>query len=134
MFELSFSEILVIALVAIIFVGPKELPTVIRALSGVWRAASRLWGEMRGALNDAVEQSGLKEQFTETRKEIEQEANYIIDQNGNRQRVYNLSDIYPEFAVEEQKKELLPASDAPLPISSPAVAETPPAIGEATKP
>ncbi len=66
MFDLGWSELLVIAVVALIAIGPKELPGVLRMV-GQWmgklrRMASDFQGQFQEAMREA-EVEGLKKQF-----------------------------------------------------------------------
>jgi sec-independent protein translocase protein TatB len=53
---LSFGELLVIALIAVVAVGPKELP-------GLLRTLGRIFGRLRRALDDVRRDTGLEEVF-----------------------------------------------------------------------
>jgi sec-independent protein translocase protein TatB len=66
MFDIGWSELLVIGIVALIAIGPKELPTVLRT-AGHWmgklrRMASEFQGQFQEALREA-EIADLKKQF-----------------------------------------------------------------------
>jgi sec-independent protein translocase protein TatB len=61
MFGIDSPELLVIAVVALIFIGPKELPAMLRTI-GRWVATARnLAGEFRGHVDDMVKQADLDE-------------------------------------------------------------------------
>jgi sec-independent protein translocase protein TatB len=69
MFDIGWSELVVIGVVALIAIGPKELPGVLRAL-GQWmgkvrRMASEFQDQFREAMREA-EVADLKRQFDET--------------------------------------------------------------------
>jgi sec-independent protein translocase protein TatB len=71
MFDIGWSEFLVIGVVALIAIGPKELPGVLRMV-GQWigkarRMASEFQGQFQEALREA-EMSDLKDSFDEVRK------------------------------------------------------------------
>ena len=55
MFNLGFSEMIVLAVVALIFIGPKQLPEIARVVG-------RLLNELKRATGDITE--GIKEQET----------------------------------------------------------------------
>lgn len=61
MFDLSFAEVLLVIVVAVIFIGPKELPVVIRAVAKAMRGIRALAGEIRAAFDDLGRESGLKD-------------------------------------------------------------------------
>jgi sec-independent protein translocase protein TatB len=61
MFGIDSPELLVIAIVALIFIGPKELPGMLRTV-GRWVATARnLASEFRGHVDDMVKQADLDE-------------------------------------------------------------------------
>ncbi|HUN98781.1 MAG TPA: Sec-independent protein translocase protein TatB [Bradyrhizobium sp.] len=71
MFDIGWSELALIAVVALVAIGPKELPSVLRTL-GQWagkvrRMASEFQGQFQEAMREA-EMADLKESFDEVRK------------------------------------------------------------------
>jgi Tat protein translocase TatB subunit len=65
MFDLSIGEIALIAVVALVFIGPKELPVVMRAISrGLKQLKGMAW-ELRRAFDDMAKDSGVKEMVDE---------------------------------------------------------------------
>jgi sec-independent protein translocase protein TatB len=71
MFDIGWSELLVIAVVALIAIGPKELPGVLRMV-GQWmgkarRMAAEFQGQFQEALREA-EMADLKKSFDEVRE------------------------------------------------------------------
>ena len=61
MFGIDSPELLVIAVIALLLIGPKELPTMLRTM-GRWVATARnLAGEFRGHVDDMVKQADLDE-------------------------------------------------------------------------
>lgn len=87
MFDLSFSELLLIALLAVLLIGPRELPAVLRAAGRGWRSLRGIGGEFRQIL----EESG---------REIMEEAprqagstGFIRDDQGRLQQVYDISEF-----------------------------------------
>ncbi len=65
MFDLSFAEIAIILLVAVIFIGPKDVPVVIRAVSRFVRTVKGWGREIRAAFDDMAKESGLKDMADE---------------------------------------------------------------------
>src|SRR6266850_6882972 len=69
MFDISWGELLLIGVVALLVIGPKELPTVLRTV-GQWmtkirRMASEFQGQFQEAMREA-EMADLKKQFDDT--------------------------------------------------------------------
>lgn len=61
MFDIGWTEILVIAVVAIIVVGPKDLPRMLRSLGRYAGQLRRTAGEFRAQFDDAIRESELDE-------------------------------------------------------------------------
>jgi sec-independent protein translocase protein TatB len=61
MFGLGWAEIMVVGVVALIVIGPKELPVVFRKVGQFVGKAKAMAREFTTAMNDAADESGLKE-------------------------------------------------------------------------
>lgn len=61
MFDIGWTEILVIAVVAIIVVGPKDLPRMLRSLGRYAGQLKRTAGEFRSQFDEAIRESELDE-------------------------------------------------------------------------
>ncbi|GBF25827.1 sec-independent protein translocase protein TatB [bacterium MnTg02] len=61
MFDIGWSELLIIAAVAIIFVGPKDLPRMLRTVGQTVGKFKRMAGEFRTQFDDALRDSELQE-------------------------------------------------------------------------
>jgi Tat protein translocase TatB subunit len=92
MFDLSFAEVMLVVVVAVIFIGPKELPTVIRAMARAMHSIRSLMNEIRGAFDSLAEESGLKE----TAEGIEREVRMIEGDDGKMYESFDTSDLMIE--------------------------------------
>lgn len=100
MFDLSLAEMALIVAVAVVAIGPKELPVVIRAVGrgiGQLRAMAH---ELKEAFTGLAEESGLKD----AADEIEREARYIEGDDGQRYRSYDV----PDFLTRDRPVKLSP--------------------------
>lgn len=61
MFDLGWSELLIIGIVALIVVGPKDLPVLFRRAGQMMGRVRAMAGEFSRAMNDAADQSGMRE-------------------------------------------------------------------------
>ena len=59
MFEISWSELLILAIVTLIFVGPKELPVFLRTLGRYAGSIKRQASEFRSQFDDAMREAEL---------------------------------------------------------------------------
>ncbi|HEU0083323.1 MAG TPA: Sec-independent protein translocase protein TatB [Bradyrhizobium sp.] len=70
MFDIGWSELVVIAVVALIAIGPKELPGVLRMVGGWMGKARRMASEFQGQFQEAMreaEMAELKKTFDEVK-------------------------------------------------------------------
>ena len=70
MFDIGWSELVVIAVVALIAIGPKELPGVLRMVGQWMGKARRMAGEFQGQFQEAMreaEMADLKKHSTRSR-------------------------------------------------------------------
>lgn len=71
MFDIGWSEFLLIGVVALIVIGPKELPTVLRTFGQWVRKARKMASEFQGQFQEALreaEMTDLKQSFDEVRE------------------------------------------------------------------
>ncbi|MFY0691968.1 MAG: twin-arginine translocase subunit TatB [Paracoccaceae bacterium] len=61
MFDIGWTELLVIGLVALIVVGPKDLPGMFRTLGQFTGKARRMAREFQRSMEDAADEAGVKE-------------------------------------------------------------------------
>ncbi len=85
MFDVGFTELLLIAVVTLIFVGPKDLPKVARYIISFVRELKGVAAKVREQVDEVVEQSGVNEIKTATRT--------IIDLEGKPQIAYDLEEL-----------------------------------------
>jgi len=79
MFELDWGKLVVIGIVALIVIGPKELPTVLRTLGQYMAKIRRMASEFQGQFQDALreaEVSDLKKQAEEMHASVSDITNF----------------------------------------------------------
>jgi len=119
-FGFGYTEMFVIAVVAIIVIGPKDLPRVLRAFGKTVAKMRGMAREFQGHLDSAMKETG----FDEVKKEF-----------NNIKNSANVIEPVKKTVADEAKKQEddfkklfgeVPSTDAPKPASSTsAVAETP---------
>ncbi len=67
MFDLSFAELALIIIVAVVFIGPKDLPVVLRALSKAMRSIRRFGQELKCEFDKLSEEAGVEDIRREVR-------------------------------------------------------------------
>jgi sec-independent protein translocase protein TatB len=61
MFDFAWSEIAVIGVVALVLIGPKDMPVAIRAVSGVVKKARRMAAEFQTHVDDMLKEADMSE-------------------------------------------------------------------------
>jgi sec-independent protein translocase protein TatB len=107
MFDLSFSELLLVAAVGLLVIGPKDLPKVILTVKKSIAKIKNIARDFTSSLTDIDEISDLKEEV----RKINNEMRTIIDLNGNEQETYDLSDVMPQINDNKAKKDESSESD-----------------------
>lgn len=79
MFDFSFGEMLVVALVALVVLGPERLPRAAR-FAGLWvRKARAQWHAVKNELEQELANEDLRRSLDETRKALEQSRGEALD-------------------------------------------------------
>jgi sec-independent protein translocase protein TatB len=68
MFDISWSELLIIGIVALVVIGPKDLPKVLRALGQMITKVRAMAGEFQGQFQEAMREAELSELKKEAEK------------------------------------------------------------------
>ncbi len=78
MFDLGWTELLVLGAVAIIVVGPKDLPKLMRSIGQISRQVKRMAGDFRSALDEA----GRSEEIASIKKDFSSITDFDVDPTG----------------------------------------------------
>jgi sec-independent protein translocase protein TatB len=85
MFGIAWPELLLIGVVAVIVIGPKDLPPLLRQAGKFARTARQMWDEMRGHFDELSNHVDLEESQQEADK-LQKKVNapYLKDQSGDK--------------------------------------------------
>lgn len=61
MFDIGWSELLIVGVVAVVAIGPKELPNTMRSLGRGVNKIRRMAGEFQGQFNQALKEANLED-------------------------------------------------------------------------
>ncbi len=99
MLDIGWPELFLIAVVTIVVVGPRELPRVVRMVTGLIRKARGLADEFRGTLDDMVREADLediKEEVERASKvDIAEEFEAAVDPSGDMDGAFDLDEPSP---------------------------------------
>jgi sec-independent protein translocase protein TatB len=123
MFDLGWSELLVVGVVALVVLGPKELPNALRTVSNLTRTARKLAGEFQSGINEIVREAELEDARkvaqSISKGSISQAIEKVVDPTGEMKSTVT--------GVEKELKDTKQISPVgPIP-PSPTIAATPPA-------
>ncbi|MEM7070127.1 MAG: Sec-independent protein translocase protein TatB [Pseudomonadota bacterium] len=83
MLDIGWPELLVVVAIAVIVVGPKEIPKLVRSLVAITRKIRMISGEMRDSFQEMADLSDIqtlkKDAFDSVVKDVKQETNQIAD-------------------------------------------------------
>ncbi len=92
MFDFSWSEIMVIGLVALVLIGPKDLPIAIRAITRVLKKMRRMAGEFQHHVDDMMREADLgdvQSTFRDLRgMNLKSAINTMVDPDGSVGRAF----------------------------------------------
>jgi len=117
MFDIGWDEMALVAVVALIVIGPKDLPAVLRQM-GMWtRKARELAGEFQRGVDDMVRESELSELKSQVEKAtdpnaLRREIEKTIDPTGDIARSLEPPSLP---SPDEAKPEPAVAAEAPAP-------------------
>lgn len=87
MFDLAWSEIAVIAAVALVLIGPKDMPVAIRTITGMIKKARRMAGEFQTHVDEMLREANLddiKNSINEIRNfDLKGEVERTVDPDGS---------------------------------------------------
>ena len=135
-FGLGMSEIMVVAIVALIVVGPKDLPRLLRTIGRYVTQLRSMAGEFHRHLDAAVREAGLED----VKKEVRNMTNFTVTNDIGKQMSQEFKKQGDEMKklLEAKPAPASPPSPPPSPPSEPAAAaaavEAPPADAPAEKP
>lgn len=107
MFDISLTEILLVLVVAIVFLGPEEIPRIVKMLAKITRSLRYISGEVKRVVDEVINTEDLHSFGKPSPRK------FILDDQGNYREIYDLDDFLPEQAAElpqlESKVEIEPA-------------------------
>lgn len=107
MFDVGWQELFIIMLVALVVVGPRELPRVLRTVT-LWARRAR---QMAREFQDGLEDLAREADIADIKRKLEQEAETIVDHGRS---------IDPDKSIEAMARDLQDAK--------PTLPSTPPAL------
>ncbi len=120
MFDLGWQELFLVALIALVVVGPKQLPTALRTVTQVVRKGRSLANEFRRSFDEVVREAELDDIRDQVRRaghaDLNREAENLIDPEGDMRRRFS-RDGQPDERTRRAVEEMNPTdpNDEPGP-------------------
>ena len=121
MFDVGWSELVVIAVVALVVIGPKELPTTLRTIGKMTARARKVAGDFRAQFDEALREAELDD----VRQTIS-DAQKLNPMNSLREAMNPLRQMGNEIKADLQRST---TADRPAAAATPAVPVSEPAMG-----
>jgi sec-independent protein translocase protein TatB len=106
MFDIGWQELFIIAALAIIVIGPKELPRVLRTAAGIVRKTRMLASEFQGAISDAAHEADLDDLKNHLRENATVDTSKMIentiDPTGELRREFTAIETGEDYAGEHE--------------------------------
>ena len=129
MFDLAWSEIALIAVVAVVVIGPKDLPDAVRGIARGIQKLRRMAGEFQGHLDEVVREAKLedvRDQIRDIRNfDLKSTIEKAVDDDGSITRTFRddpfrappppTSDAAPAAGTESSLPDGAPPADATTP-------------------
>ncbi len=128
MFDLGWQELFLVALIALVVVGPKQMPAALRTVSQVVRKGRTLAHEFRRSVDEVIREAELDDIRQQVRRagqaDLGQEAERIVDPEGHLRRQFGPEDVLDE-ATRRAVDEMNPTDSADEPDPDPRPAPPP---------
>jgi sec-independent protein translocase protein TatB len=99
MFDFAWSELAVIAAVALVLIGPKDMPVAIRSITGMIKKARRMAGEFQTHVDEMLREANLddvKNTFNEIRNfDLKTEVERHVDPDGSLRSTFAENPLEP---------------------------------------
>jgi sec-independent protein translocase protein TatB len=134
MFGMGFTEIMIIAVIAILFLGPDKLPSAMIEIAKFLRNAKSTLGTMKESLKEELDVKDIKEEALAYKKELLNAGDQIKSATDVKQMTANLTTLDDDtFTDNDISDEPNKAGEITLPKKTKIKSETKPNIEEKNK-
>ena len=113
MFGFSFAELILVLLVVLIFIKPKDLPEIAHFSGKVFYRAKRFFNDIKRQFKEVEGEFGIDELkheinrgIAEEKARLEEDVTVIVDIYGNEHQVPNLEKLRPDLTKEGIAEEI----------------------------
>ena len=128
MFDIGWSEMLIIGAVALIVIGPKELPGALKTFAYWMKQARKLAHEFQSGVDDLIREAELDEArkaVEDARRNINQEMEQSVDPTGEVRKALTEDPTGPTMPTPAVPAAPVVPAPAPSPAAAPVAASAP---------
>ena len=104
MFGMGFTEILVIAVIAILFLGPDKLPSTMVEIAKFFRSTKRAIGSMKESIEEEMHIADIKQEALAYKQELQKASSAVTSVTDINSHMENLLDDTPQNNTKETTK------------------------------
>lgn len=129
MFDIGWQELFIVAVLAIIVIGPKDLPRAVRTVMAAIRKLRGMAGEFQAGLDEVAREADLDDIRREANKiahyDITEEIKGQLDPDGDIEAAADLDTVVRDTMTEAKDATVAPSEPATVTTSAPDKAEAP---------
>lgn len=115
MFDIGFSEILVIMVVALVVIGPERLPKVARSMGQWWGRIQRYLNKIKQDVNSSIELEELRETQRKFQAEADEMERSLSSAGSEINHSLSMLEKELENSAQNPDKDVAPPAPSPLP-------------------
>ena len=116
MFGMGFTEILVIVVIAILFLGPDKLPQTMIDIARFFRSAKRTLASAKSSIEEELHLEDIK-------REVDGYKNNLLDEKAKLGELANVTQLTDEFDTVVDMADMAPEAAKPKPVSEPSASK-----------
>jgi Sec-independent protein translocase protein TatA len=113
MFGFSLAELIVVFLIALLFIKPKDLPEIAYFFGKIFYRAKKFFNEIKKQFQEIEKEMGIEDLkqelnrgISDEKMKLSEDVTIIVDMYGNEHRVENIEKIRPDLTKEEIEEEV----------------------------
>ncbi|MGE4296358.1 MAG: Sec-independent protein translocase protein TatB [Campylobacterales bacterium] len=110
MFGMGLGELILVAIVAIIFLGPEKLPNAMVETAKFFRKVKKSLTDAKGALDEELKLSELKSDALTYKEKIENETKAIMETTGVEKSGREVKDLFSDLSLDTPSQSATPVS------------------------
>lgn len=105
MFGMGFTEILIIAIVAVLFLGPDKLPSTMVEIAKFFRSMKNTLGTMKSTIEEEMHVADIKQEALAYKQELERASHNVSNAANINSHIDNLLDDEPQSETKKASSE-----------------------------